>query len=610
MNKLEALKTYFGYDGFRQGQDELIDALLAGRDVLGIMPTGGGKSICYQVPALLSSGVTLVVSPLISLMKDQVAALRDAGVRAAFINSSLSAAQQREVYSRARAGGYQLIYVAPERLSSQGFLELAGGLEIPIVAVDEAHCISQWGQDFRPSYLHIADFIRALPRRPAVAAFTATATPRVRRDIERLLELREPVRVVTGFNRPNLFFDVLRPADKAAALCRLIDERRGKSGIVYCSTRAAVERVAAMLRERGVPATRYHAGLEEDERRRNQDAFRFDESSVMVATNAFGMGIDKSNVSYVIHYNMPKSLEAYYQEAGRAGRDGESADCILLYSPSDAFTARFLIEQGGNDELSEAERAQVRRSELERLGAMKDYCRTTDCLRGRILDYFGQPHPAVCGNCGNCRGVFTNEDVTLKAQMALSCVERIRRRCGFYVGKTLLVQTLCGSENKRLTALGLNTISTYGLMKGTTAAKCSELIDYLLTEGYLAINIEHSTVEPGERFREGIAKGAEIIMPVRKLKPIEKRTSRAARSPGFANPGLYDALKAVRMDLARREKVPPYVICSNATLSAMAALAPRSIEQFMDIPGIGEKKAARYGKAFIMAIAEYERSGE
>ena len=342
-HKYETLKKYFGYDGFRPGQEELIDALLAGRDVLGIMPTGAGKSICYQLPALLLPGITVVISPLISLMKDQVRALNEAGVHAAYINSSLSENQIRRAMEYACAGRYKIIYVAPERLLTPLFLDFAHRASISMVTVDEAHCISQWGQDFRPSYLGIADFVNALPRRPIVAAYTATATAQVQTDILRLLALQTPYRIVTGFDRPNLYFDVQRPKNKFSALAALIDERRERSGIVYCATRAAVERVCEGLCERGIAATRYHAGLTDEERQQNQDDFQFDRKTVMVATNAFGMGIDKSNVSFVIHYNMPKSLEAYYQEAGRAGRDGENADCVLLFAPADVETARFLI---------------------------------------------------------------------------------------------------------------------------------------------------------------------------------------------------------------------------------------------------------------------------
>ena len=451
MQPREALRQYFGHSDFRRGQRKLIEAVLGGRDVLGVMPTGGGKSMCYQIPALCLGGTTLVISPLISLMKDQVAALTDAGVPAGYINSSLSGEELRDVYRRAYSGEYRLLYVAPERLGAPGFVKLAQTISIPLIAVDEANCISQWGQDFRPSYLEIADFIDALPQRPVTAAFTATATARVQEDIGRLLRLRGPLREVTGFDRPNLYFEVRTPRSKNGTLLALVRERVGRCGIVYCATRAAVERVCQSLQDAGIPATRYHAGLDEEERRRNQDDFQFDRRTVMVATNAFGMGIDKSNVSYVIHYNMPKSLEAYYQEAGRAGRDGEPADCILLFAPADVETARFLIDNGGSDALSEEEAALVRRRDMERLQAMVGYCRTAKCLRGYILDYFGQPHADACGSCGNCRAKYRAEDITTHAQMILSCAVRIRDALGYAAAATSACCS-CGSISSRRTA--------------------------------------------------------------------------------------------------------------------------------------------------------------
>lgn len=608
-DKTEVLKSYFGYGELRQGQGELIDAILSGRDVLGVMPTGGGKSLCYQIPALMLPGVTLVVSPLISLMADQVAALRRSGVSAAFLNSSLSADEARSVYAAACAGEYKLLYVAPERLGTAGFASAARKMDISLAAVDEAHCVSQWGQDFRPSYLHIAEFISSLKRRPTVAAFTATATQQVRADIIKLLELRQPLTVVTGFNRPNLYFDVLHSADKGATLLRLIKERAGKSGIVYCSTRSAVERVEAMLRERGISATRYHAGLDEAERERNQQDFQFDRRSVMVATNAFGMGIDKSNVDFVIHYNMPKSIEAYYQEAGRAGRDGEPADCILLYSASDVATARRLLQNSGNSELDSETQAQVRRRDLERLDAMTGYCSTHSCLRGYILGYFGQSHPESCGNCGNCRGQFATENVTRSAQMVISCVIRIRRLLGYYMGRKALIDCLLGSSDAKVLSLGLDKLSTYGLLKGTRRSELSELIDWLLMEGYLYLNAGHSTVEPGPRSREALRADAELLMPRRVLPKAERspagRSRAAPEMPEGVDEGLYEALRAVRSSLASAEKVPPYVICSNATLRDMALLRPRDMRELLLVSGIGEKKAERYGSAFLHAVAGY-----
>jgi len=614
MDKYSILKQYFGHGAFREGQEVLIDAILSGKDVVGIMPTGGGKSLCYQIPALLLPGVTLVISPLISLMKDQVTALKKLGVDAAFLNSSLSAEQLHRVYSRVRKGMYKLLYIAPERLEAGGFSALSQELPISLVAVDEAHCISQWGQDFRPSYLKISDYIAALPRRPVVAAFTATATNEVQQDIIRLLNLESPVCNVTGFDRPNLFFDVRRPKNKLSALLALIREREGKNGIVYCATRASVEKICAALCGRGVSATRYHAGLEESERRQNQDDFQFDRKSVMVATNAFGMGIDKSNVSFVIHYNMPKSLEAYYQEAGRAGRDGEPADCILLYAPGDVETARFLIQNAGSEALSESDLALVRRRDYERLNAMTGYCRTTKCYRGYILDYFGQEHGESCGNCGNCNGSFQVTDITIPAQMILSCVMRVKERLRYYVGKTLIIQTLRGSKDQRVLDLGLDRLSTYGLMDKLSSEQVRAYIDFIQLEGYLRTNPLHSTLEPTQSASAVLFGGRRVSMPVRKDHTSEgvakERRSQAAPPGGAEAEGLFSILRAVRAQIAQEESVPAYIVFSNATLTEMAAKAPHTMEEFLEVSGVGEVKATRYGEAFLKAIATYERSAQ
>ena len=599
MDKYDVLKRHFGHSDFRQGQAELIDAVLSGHDVLGVMPTGGGKSMCYQVPALLMPGVTLVISPLISLMKDQVAALKRAGIDAAYINSSLSAEQLRLVYARAGKGAYRIMYVAPERLSAEGFLSLARGIQVSLVAVDEAHCISQWGQDFRPSYLKIADFVDALPVRPVVAAFTATATAKVRADIVGLLRMNDPVCSITGFDRPNLYFDVQHPKNKMASLLALISEREDRSGIVYCATRTAVEKVCQTLCQRGIAATRYHAGLSKEERQENQDDFQFDRRQVMVATNAFGMGIDKSNVSYVIHYNMPKSLEAYYQEAGRAGRDGTPAECILLFSPGDVQTARFLIEHSGNEELSEAEQDLIRKRDAERLDEMIGYCKTARCLRGYILDYFGQRHEETCENCGNCKGSHQMMEVTVHAQMILSCV------------LTLLVKTLRGSKDQNVLRLGLDRISTYGLMDKLSAGQVRARIDFLLLEGYLQIDAQHAVLEPTPAASPLLRGQKKLLMPVR----LESRTAAPARrhrGRAFAagteeSAGLFAALKAVRMTIARQENVPAYVVFSNATLMDMADKAPCSMAEFLEVSGVGEVKAERYGQIFLDAIIAYQQ---
>lgn len=417
MTKQEILKATFGYDAFRDGQEELIDALLAGRDAVGIMPTGAGKSVCYQVPALMRPGVALVISPLISLMKDQVAALIAADVPAAYLNSSLTPGQQREALRRAALGRYRIIYVAPERLDAPGFLRFAMEAELSLVAVDEAHCVSQWGQDFRPSYLKIADFLDSLPKRPPVGAFTATATPQVKADVARMLRLRDPVIRVTGFDRPNLHLASIKPKDKFAALMEIVNRHPGESGIVYCATRKAVEEVCERLHAEGVSAARYHAGLSDAERMTSQDDFQFDRAAVMVATNAFGMGIDKSNVSFVAHYNMPRSMESYYQEAGRAGRDGSPAECVLLYGGQDVMTARWMIEHAEpNPEMTEEEQSELYRRDMERLRQMTFYSTSKKCLRQVLLRYFGEDAPDQCGNCSVCLGeAFVSENAEEKS---------------------------------------------------------------------------------------------------------------------------------------------------------------------------------------------------
>ena len=513
MNKQELLRRVFGYSEFRPGQETLIDGVLSGRDVFGIMPTGGGKSMCYQIPALMLPGITLVISPLISLMRDQVLALRAAGVPAAYINSSLTSAQAKQVYRNLAQGQYKIIYVAPERLDGEGFGEIISGLRLSFLAVDEAHCISQWGQDFRPSYLRIIQFIQRLPRRPVVGAFTATATDQVRQDVERLLGLKSPVRMVTGFDRPNLYFEVSHPELKDRELKRLLAARQDKSGIIYCSTRRKVETVCEMLKDLGYAATRYHAGLEKGERAANQEDFLYDRKTVMVATNAFGMGIDKSNVSFVIHYNMPKSMEAYYQEAGRAGRDGAPAECFLLYSAGDVQTARFLIENGtDNEEMAPQQKALVRQQDLKRLDAMVGYCKATSCLRGYILEYFGQNHPEACGNCGNCREGLEEVDITRESQMILSCVKRARDALGYYVGQDLISRSLRGSRDKRVLELGLQDLTTYGLMKDKGRSQIRAIIGALEGEGYLRTDLEHQSLCLTEKAGEVLYRGKKVTM--------------------------------------------------------------------------------------------------
>ena len=481
------LKQYFGYDDFRRGQKELIDGILAGRDVLGIMPTGAGKSLCYQVPALLMPGITLVVSPLISLMMDQVKALNEAGIHAAYINSSLTEGQISRALQNASQGRYKIIYVAPERLETDRFLQFALHTEISMVTVDEAHCISQWGQDFRPSYLKIVQFIQALPARPVVSAFTATATRAVKEDIACILSLRDPVVLVTGFDRENLFFEVRRSRQKEEELYRYLQNHPGESGIVYCATRKNVEKVWEFLESNGIPAARYHAGLTAQERKQNQEDFIYDRKGVVVATNAFGMGIDKSNVRFVVHYNMPQSLENYYQEAGRAGRDGEAAECVILYSPQDVMIGEYLIEnKEDNEEFTPQEMELIRERDMERLRAMNGYCNTRYCLREYILRYFGDSASVGregCGNCSNCLAEYEEADVTDRALAVVQCIRECRQRFGLNV----IVGVLRGANTAKLRAYGLTGLASYGLCRDMSEGAVKGLIQDMMLEGLLEV---------------------------------------------------------------------------------------------------------------------------
>jgi len=607
MNKDELLYRIFGYDSFRPGQEKLIDAVLSGRDVFGIMPTGGGKSICYQIPALLFPGITLVISPLVSLMQDQVSALKTAGVPAAYINSTLTGSQMQTVYRNLLAGKYKIVYVAPERLDYPGFGNVIQKLQISFLAVDEAHCISQWGQDFRPSYLRIVNFIESLPCRPVVGAYTATATAQVQKDVEKILRLNHPIRAVTGFDRPNLYFDVIHPELKDRELKQLLSERREKCGIIYCSTRKKVESVCENLQNLGYAATRYHAGLDEKERKQNQEDFLYDRKTIMVATNAFGMGIDKSNVSYVIHYNMPKSLEAYYQEAGRAGRDGSKADCILLYNTGDINTARFLILNGSdNEDLDSRQRAMIQKQDFARLEAMITYCKTNTCLRGYILEYFGQKHPEVCGNCGTCSGIYNDVDITREAQMILSCVRRIHDKLGYDVGINLLGNVLRGSKNKRILELGLNELSTYGLLKERGRSDIHAMINHLEAEGYLVSDQEFQTIGLTAAAGQVLYRGKAVHMKVE----VETECTISVPTSLTEDADLFDVLKELRATLAKEAGIPAYVVFSNATLTDMARKKPKTLSEFRKVSGVGEIKAAWYGAAFINRIKQYTEENE
>ena len=601
--KESILQRVFGYSAFRGGQEALIDAQLQGRDAFGIMPTGGGKSLCYQIPALLLEGVTLVISPLISLMRDQVMALKNAGVAAAYINSSLTPAQIRLVYRNIQSGMYKIIYVAPERLLTDGCLEAIQTRKVSLVTVDEAHCISQWGQDFRPSYLKIVDFLNILIPRPVVSAFTATATEAVRQDIAQILQLRDPLRVVTGFDRPNLRFEVQRPKQKLPALIDLVQQRRDKAGIVYCATRKAVEEVCENLQLNGIAATRYHAGLPDEERRDNQEDFLYDRKTVMVATNAFGMGIDKSNVSYVIHYNMPQSLESYYQEAGRAGRDGAEAECILLYAPGDVQTAKYLIQHPAlSGELSQEELEQKQRLDLERLDVMVNYCKTQECLRGYILDYFGQEHESFCGNCSNCSIETEERDITDQARMILSCVQRMSAKLGYSLGLTSVVRTLLGSRDKRLLQLGLDKLGSYGMLRKLGKDDLRAMAENLESQGYLETDPVHGGVSLTQKAQGVLFEGKTVSM---RLPKAEASAPVSSPIGGGQDPNLLAMLKRLRWKIAMQESVPAYIIFSNATLEDMARKAPTTLEAFAKVNGVGSVKVKRFGEVFVDAIADY-----
>ena len=597
MTKEEALKTYFGYDAFRGGQEPVIDTLLSGRDALAIMPTGAGKSVCYQVPALLLPGITLVISPLVSLMRDQVTQLVQMGVPAAFLNSSLTFRQYLLALSRAKEGRYKIIYVAPERLETEGFLDFACHADISLVAVDEAHCISQWGQDFRPSYLHIPAFLEKLGRRPPLGAFTATATPEVREDIEKLLGLRDPLRVTTGFDRKNLYFEVQEPADKRSALLELVRSRPDKCGIVYCSTRKTVEEVCGLLQEAGVSATRYHAGLEPEERQRNQEDFLYDRARVMVATNAFGMGIDKSDVRYVIHYNMPKDIESYYQEAGRAGRDGLPSSCILLYSGRDVRTAQFLIEHGESREELDAETAErLRERDMLRLRKMVGYCRTRRCLRQYILQYFGETAPDTCDTCWNCLHNFEEVDIGREARAILRCV----METGQHFGVSVIAETLCGAESDKVRKYHMDEEATYGLLRDMTQKEVRDRIRFLIDEGVLALSPgPYPVVLLGERAEDAVLGGL-YMRTVKEERPAARRP--VPEELDGAQAELFGRLRALRARLARRQGIPAYAVFSDKTLRELAVVRPRTLEELKSVSGIGDAKARKYGKQVLEEI--------
>lgn len=638
---LEALTRYFGYDSFRPGQQGIVEALLAGHDVLGVMPTGAGKSVCYQIPAALSPGATLVISPLISLMRDQVDALNDLGMPAAFINTTQTPDEQAMVFAQAAAGQIKLLYVAPERLETGRFRDFAARTPISLIAVDEAHCVSQWGQDFRSSYLGIGDFIAGLPQRPPVGAFTATATERVRRDIVGLLGLRNPAVTVTGFDRPNLYFDVvkLETKYKAAWVARYVADHPDESGIVYCATRKTTEALTDTLNQMGHPAVAYHGGMSPDAREAAQRDFITDKVPVVVATNAFGMGIDKSNVRYVIHHNLPESIEAYYQEAGRAGRDGEPSRCTLLWNESDIVTRRRLLDNDyENERLTPEEQEIVRQSKRRLLDGMVGYCRTTDCLHRYMTRYFGQElspnagsaagediaadssQSGRCGACSNCESTFETIDVTRVAQAISRCVHDVGQR----VGSGKIVKILRGSRAQDLAWLNPERMPTFGMLKDVNEARVRDVLSQMATDGYLSIAEGRMPIVMfGARAAETAAPDFHY-----EIKRVERKSEAAGsgRSGGVADtadsanvPGdalgsyipdddeesLFQKLRELRRTIAQEIGKPPYIVFSDKTLRDMARIKPVTNAQFLAVNGVGQHKLDLYGQRFMQAIASF-----
>lgn len=598
MKDYEVLKKYFGYESFREGQQELITEILEHHDVLGIMPTGAGKSICYQVPAVMLEGITLVISPLISLMKDQVGTLNEAGIRAAYLNSSLSYAQYRKALSLARGYTYKIIYVAPERLMSDDFLSFAKEMKISMVCVDEAHCVSQWGQDFRPHYLQIREFLKEMPQRPIVSAFTATATTQVKEDILQLLDMKEPYTITTGFDRKNLYFAVEKPKDKYQALLHYVKQHTEDAGIVYCLSRKTVEEVCNRLCADGFAATRYHAGLSDAERMNNQDDFIYDRKTIMVATNAFGMGIDKSNVRFVVHFNMPKNMESYYQEAGRAGRDGEQADCILLYSGKDVRLNQFLIEQGsGHEDMEEAVRMELQQKEKDRLKSMTFYCTIPSCLRHYMLKYFGEESDGFCGSCSNCLTQYEECDIRMEASRLVECI----RHSGERFGKTMIVDIVKGSANAKIKSYHLDRNPAYGALKDNSRNHLYEILQHLLFQGILKQSEDGYSILSIDQ-EELLHTGQPLMMKIVKEKQVQ---TPVAQTYGGDN-RLFELLRICRSQLARKAHVPPYMVFSDKTLHDMCAKVPHTREEMLEVSGVGEVKYDKYGEAFLKVIASYD----
>ena len=574
------LQNYFGYETFRTGQEQVIKQVLNGENSIVVMPTGGGKSICYQIPALVLEGTTIVVSPLISLMKDQVDTLLEAGIHAAYINSSLSHEEVREVMYDVERGAVKLLYIAPERLDSQTFINELRNIPVPLIAVDEAHCISQWGHDFRPSYRLISRMTELFPDTPTVLALTATATPQVREDICRILHINEENTVMTGFERSNLTFSVVQGQDREKFVKDYVSQNENESGIIYAATRKTVNHIYELLQKRGVSVAKYHGGMFDEDRSYEQERFLKDEVQVMVATNAFGMGIDKSNIRYVIHYQLPKNMESYYQEAGRAGRDGLPSACIVLYASQDVQTQRFLIDQAQDPSRIPGE--------LIKLQGMVDYCHTEECLQQFIILYFGDENAPVCGQCSNCTDNRESQDVTQDVQMVLSCVIRMGQK----FGKTLTAQVLTGSQNKKVIEFGFNRLSTYGILKHYSAKEVANLMEFMISQDLLAVKqgslptvyVTEQSMDVLKGNRKVLRKGAIVTQQVADNDP------------------LFEELRILRKRLADESNVPPFVIFSDKTLKDMCAKRPKNEDDFLEVSGVGANKLEKYGEAFLTAI--------
>ncbi|WP_040194857.1 DNA helicase RecQ [Clostridium culturomicium] len=580
----EVLEKYYGYKEFRKGQKEVIEHILSGNDVLTIMSTGSGKSICYQVPALVLDGLTIVISPLISLMKDQVDAMRDMGIPSAYINSSLSTTEFNEVMEGIRNEKYKILYIAPERLDSYEFYGVVAGVNISQIAIDEAHCVSQWGHDFRSSYRRISGFIDRLNKRPIITAFTATASKEVRQDIVKLLRLQSPKIFITGFDRENLSINIIKGENKKKFLMKYLEKNKENSGIIYAATRKEVDNIYKDLYEKGFSVARYHAGLSDEERSNNQEEFIYDRIKLMVATNAFGMGIDKSNIRYVIHYNMPKNIEGYYQEIGRAGRDGEKSECVLLFAPGDIHTQKYLIEVG-------VENPERKNNQYKALQQMVDFVYSNDCYRSYILNYFGEQYGEQCGNCSNCLNEGEILDKTVDSQKVLSCIYRMKRN----FGSTMVIDVLRGSKNKKVLDLNFNELSTYGIMKDYSADNLKNFINTLISHGYLSqMEGTYPVLALNQKSME-VLRGQHKVL-FKEFKVQEKKS---------VSNELFDLLKELRFNMAKEAGIPPYIIFGDGTLREMSSKYPQSKEEFLEVSGVGEVKYNKYGAAFKEVIKNY-----